>query len=77
MVNLGVKDLRDLKFWFTIYFNQWWRRLYPVWYDIGYGRFELGDVEDGVNCMHGIWKVESKRERAYLCYDSVGPKVFF
>jgi len=35
MVNLGVKDLRDLKLQFTIYFNRWWRRLYPVQYTSG------------------------------------------
>jgi len=60
---------------FTIYFDRWQRRLYPVRYGVGYGRFELGDVEDGVNGAHGIWKVERKRERAYLCYDSVGTQV--
>jgi len=77
MVNLGVEDLRDLELQFTINFHQWWRRLYPVRYGVGYGWFELGDMEDGVNGMHGIWKVERKRERAYLCYDSVGPKIIF
>jgi len=34
IVNLGVEDLRDLKLWFTIYFDQWQRRLYLVWYGI-------------------------------------------
>jgi len=72
MVNLGVEDLSDLKLWFAIYFDWWWRRLYPVWYGVGYGRFELGDMENGVNCMHGIWKTERKREGAYLRDDSVG-----
>ena len=67
MFNLGVKDLRDLELWFTIHFDWWWRRLYLVRYGVGYGQFKLGDVEDGVNGMHGIWKAECKRERAYLC----------
>jgi len=75
MVNLGVKDLSDLELQFTIYFDQWRRRLYPVRYGVGYGQFELGDMEDGVNCTHGIWKTEHKRERAYLHNDSVGPQV--
>jgi len=75
-INLGVEDLSDLELWFTIYFDQWQRRLYPVWYGIGYGQFELGDMENRVNCTHGIWKAECKREGAYLHYDSVGPKVF-
>ena len=65
-VNLGVEDLRDLELQFTINFHQWRRRSYPVRYGIGYGRFELGDMEDGVNCVHGIWKTERKREGAYL-----------
>jgi len=76
MVNLGVEDLRDLELQFTIHFNRWQRRLYPVRYGIGCGRFELGDVENCVNCVHGVWKAERKREGAYLRYDSVGPKVF-
>ena len=75
MVNLGVKDLSDLELRFTIYFNRWWRRLYPVQYGVGYGWFELGDMEDGVDGVHGIWKVERKREGAYLRDDSVGPQV--
>jgi len=74
-VNLGVEDLRDLELQFTIYFNQWWGRLYPVWYGVGYGRSELGDMEDGVNSAHGIWKAKHKREGAYLRDDSVGPQV--
>jgi len=77
MVNLGVEDLRDLELQFTIHFDWWQRRLYPVRYGVGYGRFELGDVEDRVNGVHGIWKAERKREGAYLCYDSVGPKILF
>jgi len=77
LINLGVEDLRDLELWFTIHFNWWWRRLYPVWYGVGYGWFELGDVEDRVNGAHGIWKMEHKREGAYLCDDSVGPKILF
>jgi len=77
MVNLGVEDLRDLELRFTIHFDQWRRQLYPVWYGVGYGQFKLGDVEDGVNGAHGIWKTERKRKRAYLCYDSVGPKILF
>jgi len=75
VVNLGVEDLGDLELWFTINFHQWRRRLYPVQYGIGYGQFKLGDVEDGVNSVHGIWKAERKREGAYLCNDSVGPQV--
>jgi len=75
MVNLGVEDLSDLELQFTIYFDQWQRRLYPAQYDVGYGWFELGDMEDGVNCVHGIWETERKREGAYLHDDSVGPQV--
>jgi len=75
MVNLGVEDLRDLELQFTINFHWWQRRLYLVRYGIGYGWFELGDMEDGVNCVHGIWKAERKREGAYLRYDSVGTQV--
>ena len=75
MINLGVEDLRDLELWFTIYFDRWWRRLYPVRYGVGYGQFELGDVEDRVNGTHGIWKTEHKREGAYLRYDSIGTQV--
>ena len=74
-VNLGVKDLSDLELWFTIYLDQWQRRLYLVRYGVGYGRFELGDMEDGVDGAHGIWKVERKREGAYLCYDSIGTQI--
>jgi len=77
MINLGVEDLRDLELWFTIHFDQWQRRLYLVRYGVGYGRFELGDVEDRVNGVHGIWKTEPKREGAYLRNDSVGPKILF
>jgi len=76
-VNLGVEDLRDLELQFTIHFDRWRRRLYLVRYGVGYGQFELGDMEDGVNGMHGIWKAERKRERAYLCDDSVGPEILF
>jgi len=36
-VNLGVEDLRDLKLQFTIHFNWWRMRLYPVRYGIEYG----------------------------------------
>ena len=75
MVNLGVEDLGDLELRFTIYFDRWRRRLYPVWYGVGYGQFELGDMEDGVNGMHGIWKTERKREGAYLRDDGVGTQV--
>jgi len=77
VVNLGIEDLGDLELRFTINFHRWWRRLYPVWYGIGYGRFKLGDVEDWVNCMHGVWKVECEGERAYLGDDGIGPKVLF
>jgi len=76
-VNLGIKDLSDLELWFTIYFDQWWRRLYLVWSGVGYGWFKLGDMEDRVNGAHGIWKTEHKREGAYLHDDSVGPKILF
>jgi len=75
MVNLGVEGFSNLKLQFTIYFDRWWRRLYPVWYGIGYGRFKLGDMEDGANGMHGLWEAECKREGAYLCDDSVGSQV--
>ena len=74
-VNLGVEDFSNLELRFTIYLDQWWRRLYPVWYGVGYGQFELGDMEDGVNGAHGVWKVERKRKGAYLCNDSVGSQV--
>jgi len=74
-VNLGVEDFSNLELRFTIYFNRWRRRLYPVQYGVGYGRFELGDMEDRMNGAHGIWKVEHKREGAYLCDDSVGSQV--
>ena len=76
-VNLGVEDLRDLELRFTINFHRWRRRLYLVRYGIGYGQFELGDMEDGVNGAHGIWKMECKREGAYLRYDGVGTQVLF
>jgi len=73
MVNLGVEDLRDLELRFTIYFNRWRRWLDPVRYGVGYGRFELGDMEDRVNGAHGIWKMERKREGAYLrCRGGLG-----
>jgi len=75
MVNLGVEDLRDLELRFTIHFDRWQRRLYLVRYGVGYGRFKLGDMEDGVNGTHGIWKAECEREGAYLCDDIVGPQV--
>jgi len=75
MVNLGVEDLSDLKLWFTIYFDRWQRRLYPVRYGVGCGQFKLGDMEDGMNGVHGIWKTECKREGAYLHDDSVGHQV--
>ena len=74
-VNLGVEDLRDLKLQFTIHFNRWRRRLYSVQYNVGYGQFELGDMEDRVNCVHGIWEAERKREGAYLHDNGIGPKV--
>jgi len=57
MVNLGVEDFSNLELRFTVYFDWWRRRLYLVRYGVGYGRFELGDIEDGMNGMHGIWKV--------------------
>jgi len=74
-VNLEVEDLSNLELQFTTYFDRWQRRLYPVRYGVGYGRFKLGDMEDRVNDAHGIWKMERKREGAYLCDDGVGPQV--
>jgi len=49
----------------------------PVWNGIGYGRFKLGDMENWVNCAHGVWKAECEGERAYLGDDGIGPKVLF
>jgi len=76
-VNLGVEDLRDLELRFAIHLDWWWWRLDPVQNGIGYGWFELGDMENWVNCVHGVWKAECEGERAYLGDDGIGPKVLF
>src|SRR6266705_2397620 len=76
MVNLGVKDLRDFVFRFTVNFDRWWRRLDAVWDGVGNGRLELGDMEDQVNGPHGVGKVEGVQMGAWMHNNFEQTKVF-
>ena len=75
-INLGVKDLHDFVFRFTINFDGQRRRLDAVQDGVGNGRFELGDMEDWVNGPHGVGKVEGVRMGAQMHDNLEWTKVF-
>jgi hypothetical protein len=62
LIDLGVQDLRNLIFLFTINVNQRWRRLGPVWNGVWSFRFQHNDVENGMNSVHTVWGSENIRE---------------
>ena len=59
-IQLRVENFSDFVFGFTINFDWGRRRLDAIQDDIGCGKFELWDVEDGMNCAHRVGKVDGK-----------------
>ena len=59
-IQLGVENFSDFIFRFTIDFNwgRWW--LDAIQDDIGCGKLELRDMEDGMNCVHRVGKADGK-----------------
>jgi hypothetical protein len=56
VVDLGVKDGHDFIFDFTINFDWRWQRLGTIWNGVQSCGFQLGDMEDWMNCMEMVWK---------------------
>ena len=50
--------------------------MYLIWDCIGYGGFELGDMEYGVDGVHEVRESECKGVGASLCNDYIWPKIF-
>jgi hypothetical protein len=61
LINLGVQDLRNLIFLFTINVDQRWRRLGLVWNGVWSFRFQQNNMENGVDTMHAVQKLENIR----------------
>ena len=59
-VNLGVQYFRELEFHFSINDNRWRRSFNSVWELVGGGGLEHGDVEDGVDAVHGVREAEGE-----------------
>jgi len=69
VVNLGVKDFRDFILELVVDFNWGWRRLGTIWNLVQSCKFQLGHMEDWVNCMEMIREVDSNRVGARSCDD--------
>ena len=52
-------------------------RLYSLRESVGCGRFEYGHMEDWINRVHRLWKLESEQWSARLRDNFIGSKIFF
>jgi len=75
VVNFGVKDFRDFIFELVVDFNQGWRRLGTIRNLIRSCEFQLGHMEDWVNCVEMIREVYGDRVSARSCNDVKWAKV--
>jgi len=57
VVNFGVEDFRDFIFELVVDFNWGWRRLGMIQNLVQSCKFQLGHMEDWVNCMEMIREV--------------------
>ena len=67
MVDLQVEDLFDLILSFAVDVDWRWRSLYTIGDRVWCCRFQLRDVEDGVNRLHRVQKSECDGVSAWLC----------
>jgi len=51
--------------------------LYSLRESVGCGRFEYGHMEDWINRVHRLWKLESEQWSARLRDNFIGSKIFF
>src|SRR5260370_7559970 len=67
-VQLGIEDFAYFIFRFTVQF--YWRGggLFSVWEGVWEGRFELGDVENGVYPSELLWEVDCNGVHAQGAY---------
>ena len=75
VIYIGVQDFQNLVLGLTVNLDRRWWRLYSIWDYVWYGGFELGDMEYGMDGVHGVRELEHKGVGASLCNDCIWPKV--
>ena len=67
-INLRVKDFFDFIFNFSVDLDRRRRRLNSIWNGAWVGKFELGDVEDGMHGFHSVGESECEGMSTW-CHD--------
>ena len=75
VVNLGVEDFQDFILELIVDFNWGWRRLGTIQNLVWSCKFQLGNMEDQVNCTEMIREVDGNRVGARSCDDVKWTKV--
>ena len=74
-INLRVKDFFDFIFDFSVDLDRRRQRLNSIWNGAWVGKFELGDVEDGMHGFHSVGELECEGMSTWLCYDCEGSEI--
>jgi len=59
-INFRIQYLRNFIFGFPINYDWSRSQLYSLGESVGCGRFEYGHIEDWMDRVHGLWKMESE-----------------
>ena len=76
-VDLGVEHFRNLVLKISVDLYQKWRRDYMIWNCVQSYGFQHGNVENRVDCSHGLGESEYEGVRASLSDDFKGSEEFF
>src|SRR5258708_38611980 len=68
VVQLGIEDFAYFIFCFAVQFYWWGGRLFSMWEGVQEGRFELGDVENGVDPLELLQEADCNRVHAWGAY---------
>jgi len=60
-IDFRIHYPRNFIFRFSINYDWSGGQLYFLGESVGCGRFEHGHIEDWINRVHGLWKMESER----------------
>jgi len=77
VVDFRIYYPRNFIFRFPINYNWSGGWLYSLRESVGHSGFEHGYMEDWVNRVYELWKMESERQCTRLGNDFVGSEIFF
>jgi len=61
VIDFRVHYPRNFIFWFPVNYDWSGGQLYSLGESIGHGGFEYGHMENWVNRVHGLWKMEGEQ----------------